>query len=191
LFAYTSPATAAYTAAAASLASSDSADPGSLTLAPLGVSGFYNWQLYAGYTFFNFYEVPNFHNVEDGFDLGVTYYPGGGWIGGEGDLMSTFGAQAGCISKFTLASGGVRFRWQGPHGTQFWVHGLVGGTHFFPQTAYGGQNALGYVMGGGFDVSPAGHRRLALRLGVDAVGTRFFSTYQYSPKVSAGIVFKF
>jgi len=194
LFAEASPNSAdvAFTAVAAVPVSSPGANPAAAQqVSPLGVSGSYNWQLYAGYTFFNFYEVPNFHNVENGFDLGVTYYPGGGRFGGEGDLMATFGGQAGCISKFTLASGGVRVRWQGPEGTQFWVHGLVGGTHFFPQTAYGSQNALGYVMGGGVDVDRAGWRRLALRLEVDAVGTRFFGSYQYSPKVSAGIVFKF
>jgi len=190
LFADASPAGAspAITAVAGDSASSD---PSFQTPAPIGTRGFYDWELYAGYTLFHFYEVPTLHNIENGFDVGVTYYPGGGWIGGEGDLMATFGAQAGCISKFTLASGGVRFRWLGPEGTQFWVHGLLGGTHFFPQTAYGGQNALGYVMGGGMDVSRAGWRRLALRLEVDAVGTRFFNTYQYSPKVSAGVVFKF
>jgi len=193
LFADASPssADAGFAAVAAFPVSSAGADPAAAQLAPLGTRGFYDWQLYAGYTFFNFYEIPNLHNVENGFDFGVTYFPGGGWIGGEGDLMATFGAQAGCISKFTLASGGVRFRWQGPRGTQLWVHGLAGGTHFFPQTAYGGQNSLGFVMGGGLDVSRAGWRRLALRLEVDAVGTRFFNTYQYSPKVSAGIVFKF
>lgn len=150
----------------------------------------YKWQLYAGYTFFNFYEIPNLTNLENGFDAGVTYYPGGGWIGAEGALTVTFGAQAGCISKFTLASGGARVRWSGPEGTQFWLHGLAGGSHFFPQTAYGGQNAFGYELGGGVDIS-AHHRRMAYRAEIDAVGTRFFHSYQFSPKVSVGIVFNF
>jgi hypothetical protein len=149
----------------------------------------YNWELYAGYTFFNFYEVPSITNLENGFDVTVDYFPGAGWIGGEGDLQATFGHQLGCTSKFVLASGGVKLRWAGPRGTQFFIHGLAGGAHYFPQTAYGGPNAFGYEAGGGVDIAHA--RRMALRAEVDAVGTNFFGTYQYSPKVSIGIVYKF
>jgi hypothetical protein len=149
----------------------------------------YNWELYAGYSFFDFYEVPNTTNLENGFDVAVNYFPGAGWIGAEGDLQSTFGHQLGCISKFVMASGGVRLRWAGPRGTQFFIHGLAGGAHYFPQTAYGGPNAFGYEGGGGVDIAHG--RRMALRAEVDAVGTRFFGTYQYSPKFSLGIVFKF
>jgi hypothetical protein len=177
--------------AAAAPAFAASSDPASAQAAPVyGVVEPYSWQLYAGYTFFNFYEVPTLKNIENGFDVEVTYFPHASWIGGEGDLMATFGSQAGCTSKFTLASGGVRLRWIGPQGTELWLHGVAGGAHFFPQTAYGGQNAFGYITGGGIDFS-RGSRRLAYRAEVDAVGTRFFGTYQYSPKVSVGIVFKF
>jgi hypothetical protein len=171
--------------------SSATGEPDPAQAAPVySVRPYYAWQLYAGYTFFRFYEVPTLKNLENGFDVDMTYFPGAGWIGVEGDLMATFGSQAGCISKFTLATGGVRFRWAGPRGTQFFLHGVAGGSHFFPQTAYGSQNALGYEMGGGMDIS-AHHRRMAYRFEVDAVGTRYFGTYQYSPKASAGIVFNF
>ncbi len=34
-------------------------------------------------------------------------------------------------------------------------------------------------------------RKFALRLEGDLLGTRFFQTNQWSPKVSAGIVYKF
>ncbi|MGA9883840.1 MAG: hypothetical protein WBQ34_08990 [Candidatus Acidiferrales bacterium] len=168
-----------------------SSDPAAAQYGPvIGVRAYYNWQIYGEYTFFNFYEVPNLTNLENGFDLGVTYYPHAGWIGFEGNLMSTFGAQAGCISKFSLASGGARLRWPGPRGTQFFLHGLVGGAHFLPQTAYGGQNALGYQVGGGVDILR--HRgRIAFRGEVDAVGTKLFTSYQISPKVSLGVVFNF
>jgi hypothetical protein len=149
----------------------------------------YTWELYAGYTFFDFYEIPNTTNLENGFDVTVDYFPHAGWIGGEGDMQATFGHQLGCTSKFVMASGGLRLRWAGPRGTQFFIHGLAGGAHYFPQTAYGGQDAFGYEAGGGVDVQHG--RRMALRGEVDAVGTRFFGTYQYSPKVSIGIVFKF
>ncbi len=149
----------------------------------------YEWELYAGYSFFNFYEVPNITNLENGFDVAATFFPRAGWIGFEGDMQATFGHQLGCTSKFVLGSGGVRLRWARPKGMQFFLHGLAGGSHYFPQTAYGGPNAFAYEAGGGVDVAHG--RRMAIRGEVDAVGTRFFGTYQYSPKVSIGVVFKF
>lgn len=186
LFADAAPGGAEAAPTAAAYASSDAA----AAQGPiLGVRPTYDWEFYAGYTFYRFYEVPSLRNTENGFDLGVTYFPNAGWIGFEGDLMATFGSQAGCISKFTLPSGGVRLRWVLSSGARVWVHGTVGGAHFFPQTAYGGQNAFAYQMGGGLDI-PHG-RRLAFRIEADAVGTRFFQSYQYSPKISAGIVFQF
>lgn len=176
---------------AASSGANAVADPAPAQNIPvLGVRTNYSWQLYTGYTFFNFYEIPNLTNLENGFDIDVTYYPHTGWIGAEGDLMATFGSQAGCISKFTLGSGGVKLRWQKSMGTQLFIHGLVGGAHFFPQTAFGGQNALGYEAGGGIDLS-RGHRRIEYRAEVDAVGTKFFHSYQVSPKVTVGVIFNF
>jgi len=183
LWAEAAPATAIATAAP--VANPDSfSGPGVLT-----VQTTYLWELYAGYSFFDFFEVPNTTNVENGFDVAVDYFPGAGWIGAEGDLQATFGHQSGCISKFVMPSGGVRLRWAGPRGTQFFIHGLAGGAHYFPQTAYGGQNAFAYEAGGGVDIAHA--RRMAIRAEVDAVATRFFGTYQYSPKFSVGVVYKF
>ena len=167
------------------LASADAAEgPTVLTARPA-----YSWQLYAGYTFFNFYEVPRTTNLENGFDVAVDYFPRAGWIGAEGDMQATFGHQLGCTSKFVMAAGGLKLRWAGPRGTQFFIHGLAGGAHYFPQTAYGGPNAFGYEAGGGVDLAHG--RRMAIRAEADAVGTRFFGTYQYSPKFTIGVVFKF
>ena len=103
--------------------------------------------------------------------------------------MGTFGSQTGYGSTFVLAAGGVKARWAGPRGTQFFLHGLAGHAYFVPQTAYGGQGAFGYEAGGGVDVLRG--RRMAVRGEVDAVGTRLFGTYQYSPKFSIGVVYKF
>ncbi|HVB87748.1 MAG TPA: hypothetical protein VNK23_13900, partial [Candidatus Dormibacteraeota bacterium] len=68
LFAEASPvrADAAFTAVAAAPVAFPEAEPAAAQQGPfpIGTRGFYNWQLYAGYTFFNFYEVPNLHNVE-------------------------------------------------------------------------------------------------------------------------------
>ncbi|MGH9563425.1 MAG: hypothetical protein ACRD3S_18375, partial [Terracidiphilus sp.] len=116
--------------------------------------------------------------------------PHASWIGVEGDLMGTLGSQAGYVSKFALVAGGVRLRWAGPRGTQFFVHGLGGRAHFVPQTAYGGQGGFGSSAGGGVDVLR--HRgRIAYRGEVDAVGTKLFTSYQISPKISLGVVFNF
>jgi hypothetical protein len=170
-----------------SLASSGPAEP------PQGVYGVFQsfeWQAYAGYTFFRFYEVPNITQNMNGFNVSMAYYPRGGWIGADGELVAAFGSQAGVTSKFVLEMGGVRLRWSAPRAVELWVHGLAGGSHFVPQTPYGGQSAFAYEVGGGIDVD-AHHHRMAYRLQGDVVGTRYFGTYQYSPRISAGIVYKF
>ncbi|MDE3170974.1 MAG: hypothetical protein KGL75_12600 [Acidobacteriota bacterium] len=149
-----------------------------------------SFQLYAGYTFFRFYEIPSLTNTENGFDVGLTFFPHAGWIGIEGDMQGSIGHQAGTMSKFAFPAGGIKLRWAGNRGIQVFVHGLAGVAHFLPQTAFGGQNAFAYEAGGGIDIT-RGYHRLGYRAEVDAVGSRFFGTYQYSPKISAGIVFKF
>jgi hypothetical protein len=169
------------------LALSAPADP------PQGVYGVFqdfNFQAYAGYTYFRFYEVPNLTDNMNGVNFSAVYYPRGGWLGPDGELIAAFGSQSGVTSKFASGMGGVRLRHSAPRGLEVWVHGLVGGAHFLPQTAYGGLNAFSFEAGGGVDLTPH-HRRLGYRLQADMVGTRFFGTYQYSPKISAGVVFKF
>ena len=181
---------------ASGLAISDasaSSDPAAQQPPVYGVFQVFNWQLYAGYTFVRFYEVPNVAPNLHGLDFGLVYYPRGRWIGAEGELVAAFGSQpgvCGCTAKFLLAMGGPRFRWSAPRGLELWAHGLVGGTHFLPQTAYGSQSALAYEVGAGIDIG-ANRRRVAYRVGADMVGTRYFSTYQYSPRLFAGIVFKY
>lgn len=86
--------------------------------------------------------------------------------------------------------GGPRFRWQGPRGIELFAHGMAGFSKFLPQTPYGGQISLAYEGGGGVDIGLY-HQRIAYRVQVDAVGTRFFHTNQLSPKISFGVVYKF
>jgi hypothetical protein len=157
-----------------------------------GVFQNYNWQATAGYTFFRFYVVPHPSIVENmnGINLGIVYYPHGKWIGGDGEFTGAFGSINGVSTKFALAAGGPRFRWSAPRGLEIWAHGLVGGAHFSPRTALGSQDAFAYEVGGGVDIG-IHQRRFAYRIQADMVGTRFFNTYQYSPKVSVGIVFKY
>lgn len=148
-----------------------------------------NWQAYAGYTFLRFYEVPGKTVNESGFNTSVAYYFRD-WVAADGEIVAAFGSQAGARTSSVLVAGGPRFRWSARGGPELWVHALMGDSHFTPQTAYGSENGLGFEVGGGVDINTR-HRRLAYRLQADVVGTRFFSTYQYSPKISAGIVFKF
>ena len=155
-----------------------------------GVIKTYNWQATAGYTFFRFYIVPGVTRNLNGLNLGLAYYPGGHWIGGEGEFIGAWGALAGETAKYVQAMGGPRFRWDAGRGLEIWGHGLVGGANFLPQTIFGSQGAFAYEVGGGVDLN-VHQKRWSYRASANLVGTRFFSTYQYSPNVSVGIVFKF
>jgi hypothetical protein len=152
-----------------------------------GVFEKYNWQAYACYTFYRFYLVPKTTLNMNGVNLGVVYYPKGWLIGADGEFVGAWASP----SKLVVGMGGVRGRWSGPRGLELWGHGLVGGTHYLPQTAYGNQSAFAYEAGGGVDIGMHNHGRFAYRVSADMVGTRYFNTYQYSPKVSIGVVFKY
>jgi hypothetical protein len=172
-----------------------SSTPLSLSLAPspapqdvTSVFQTYNWQAYLGYTYFRFYEVPGITENTNGFDINMVYYFKN-WIGAEGDLSATHGTQQDVSSWFAFGGGGPRFRWSARRGLELWAHALVGYSHFTPQTAFGNQHAIAYAFGGGVDLpfKP----RWSLRVGADAVGSQYFSTHQWGPKASVGVVFKF
>jgi hypothetical protein len=148
----------------------------------------YSWQIYAGYTFFRFYELPHITENMNGFDINMVYYFKD-WIGVEGDLSGTHATQNDISSWFAFGGGGPRFRWSARRGLEVWAHALVGISHFTPQTPFGDKHALAYTLGGGVDLpfKP----RWSFRVGADAVGSQYFSTHQFSPKVSLGVVFKF
>ncbi|HEX4073983.1 MAG TPA: hypothetical protein VHX49_01150 [Candidatus Acidoferrales bacterium] len=150
----------------------------------------YNMQIYVGYAFFRFYAEPKFTNDMNGLVLSGVYYPGGGWWAPEGEVTGTFGSTPTCTTKFVMAAGGGRVRWLGPRGIEVWAHGLVGYSNFLPQTALGNHSAFAFETGAGVDLNLR-HQRWALRIAGDMIGTRYFSTGQYSPKVTAGIVVKF
>lgn len=189
------PATPEAPSAAAALPSAPqpSSGPGPAGALPQGVHGVYqnySFQIYGGYTFMRFYEVPSLTQNQNGFNVGGVYYYKSGFVGADGELLATFGTAFGYHSRLAFAGGGPRFRWSGPRGLELWGHALVGGAHLTPRTAYGTQSAFGFVAGGGIDVN-AHHRRIAYRAEADLLATHFFNTYQYSPQVSVGIVFKF
>ena len=158
-----------------------------------GLQGFHPekrpWEIGVGYAFLRFYEVPHTTTNNNGFTFSGAYYIRK-WVGADTEFTDTFGTQAGERSQLLFTGGGPRFRSPTSKALQLWVHGLVGYSHFTPKTPYGSESAIGYEAGGGIDVV-SHHSRVAYRLAADMIGTRLFGTYQYSPKVSAGVVFRF
>jgi hypothetical protein len=170
----------------------NSSSPGAAAPPPQGVQGVfvnYSWQAYIGYTFYRFYVNSNTQENQNGFNYSMAYYFKD-WFALDGEFAATHGNLHGDCSWFLFGGGGPRFRWSAPHNLEIWGHALFGGAHFSPRTAFGNQEAFAYTVGGGVDIN-AHHWRLAYRVGADMVASHFFSTYQYSPKFFAGIVFKF
>jgi hypothetical protein len=181
----------------ASLAPAPMADPASLSLFPpaapkpqdvTSVFQNYAWQAYVGYTFMRFYELPSITKNTNGYNFGIVYYITNHW-GADGEFQGTYLHQAGTDGWFLFGGGGARFRWALPRNMEIWAHGLGGWSHFTPQTAAGNQQAPAFEVGGGLDI--AFKARWSVRFSADCVGTRYFETYQFSPKGSAGVVFKF
>ncbi|HVB86321.1 MAG TPA: hypothetical protein VNK23_06605 [Candidatus Dormibacteraeota bacterium] len=155
-----------------------------------GVMPDYNWQVYAGFSYTRFYEAPGTAANLAGFDFAVAYFPHIRWIAGEGDISATFGSQSGQSADLVTAMGGVKLRWPAESGTSFWAHGLAGTADLSPKTVYGGQHAFSYEFGAGADLAPR-RSRVSYRVEADIVATFFFGTYQYSPKITAGVVYRF
>lgn len=154
-----------------------------------GVYQTYSFEVYGGYTFMRFFEAPNVTQNQNGFNMGAVYYYRSGFVGADGELTAMFGSALGYHSRLAFAGGGPRLRWSGPRGVEAWGHVLVGGAHLTPRTAFGTTGAFGYEVGGGVDINA--HRRFAYRIEADMLGTHFFNTFQYSPKVSVGIAYRF
>jgi hypothetical protein len=149
-----------------------------------------NSEAYVGYTYLRFYALPTLTENTNGFNASIAYYPRDHWYGLDGEIAATFASESGGSSSLFLGMGGGRIRHRALRGTEVWVHGLAGGGHSTPKMPYGGEGAFAFEGGGGIDIG-AHNRRLAYRIEADVVGTRFFDVFQYSPKVSVGIVFRF
>lgn len=159
---------------------------------PQGVQGVfvsYNWQAYIGYTFFRFYVAPGIEENQNGFNYSMAYFLKD-WVALDGEFAATHGNLNGQSSWFLFGGGGPRFRWSAPRNLELWGHVLFGYSHFTPQTPFGREEAFAYEAGGGVDIN-AHHHKIAYRIGADMVASRFFNTYQYSPKAFIGIVYKF
>lgn len=157
---------------------------------PQGVYGVfpsYRYQIYVGYAFLRFYIIPNVAENMNGLDFSVAYYFKDN-LAVDGELAVAVGTYTGQNSEAFLGMGGLRYRH--PVGqASVWIHGLVGEAHFSPLTPFGGEDGLGYEAGGGLDFTPR-RMRVSWRVEADMVGSHLYGTYQYSPKISLGIVFK-
>jgi hypothetical protein len=154
-----------------------------------GVFNKYSWDVYAGYTFLRFYEVPGTVSNMNGGNISAVYYYRD-WLGADAEVAAIYGSQPGQNSWLVFGGIGPRFRYVGPKGIDVWTHVMIGGMWITPQTPYGGQGALAGLAGVGVDLN-AHHRHVALRVAIDGIASRFFNTYQISPKASVGIVYKF
>jgi hypothetical protein len=175
-----------------SFASAANAAPAASPADPQYVQGVYvnyNWQAYIGYTFLRFYEVPGLQQSTNGFNYSMVYYFKN-WFGVDGEFAASRTSQSGINGWLLFGGGGPRFRWSGPRGLELWGHVLFGYSHLTPQTPFGTQSAFAYEAGGGGDLNIL-RSRWALRIGADMFGSHYFGTYQYSPKVFAGVVYKF
>jgi hypothetical protein len=154
-----------------------------------GVFENYSWQAYAGYTFVRFYELPAVAENQNGVNGGITWFYND-WLGVDVEALGVHGTLGGASSWTMFVGVGPRLRMWAGRNLEVFGHTLIGGAAFWPDTPYGSQGAFGYELGGGVDFRP--HRsRFSLRLQGDLLGTRFFQTNQWSPKVSAGLVYKF
>jgi hypothetical protein len=154
-----------------------------------GVFENYAWQAYVGYTFVRFYELPNVAENQNGANASVTWYYRD-WLGFDIEALGAHGTLGGASSWTMFVGAGPRLRTSLGRNLEVFGHALIGGAYFSPDTPFGSQGAFGYELGGGVDLKP-NHSRFALRVEGDVLGTRFFQTNQWSPKVSAGIVFNF
>jgi hypothetical protein len=160
---------------------------------PQGVYGVlqnYNWQAYAGFSHVSFYELPGVTGQLNGFNASIVFYPHSGHWGADGEFVTGFAPQDGINTHLAVGLGGVRFRVDAGRGLEIWAHGMAGGAHFYPQTAFGSQDAFAFDIGAGADLNPH-HRRLGFRAAVDWTPTLFFGTHQYNVRESAGIVYRF
>jgi hypothetical protein len=155
-----------------------------------GVVQDFNFQAYGGFTYVRFYELPGTTGNLDGFNVSLVYYPHAGHLGFDGEFVAAFAPQNGVGTTLDAGMGGGRFRLSGPRGIEIWAHALAGPSHFVPKTPYGSETAFSFEAGGGVDFTPS-HQRLSYRVQADLLATYFFSTYQYNPKVSVGLVYKF
>ena len=162
-----------------------------------------DWQISIGYQFNRFNmpsqtvkgaNVPAFTVNDNGINVSFTRFFRS-WVGLEAESAAGFGSGSApqiASAESVFVGGGPRFALRGHGRFEPWIHTLIGLEHFrFTQTAtaYGSNNSLAYVGGGGVDIHM--NPRTAFRAQFDYLGTRLFSMNQSNWQVGAGVVFNF
>jgi hypothetical protein len=158
-----------------------------------------DWQISIGYQFNRFNmplqkTVPAFTVNDNGLDVSFTRFFLR-WGGLEGEAAAGFGSGSVpqiASAKSVFVGGGPRFAYRGHGRFEPWVHTLIGLEHFrFTQTAtaYGSNNSLAFIGGGGVDIHM--NARTAFRVQADYLGTALFSRGQANWQIGAGVVFNF
>jgi hypothetical protein len=138
--------------------------------------------------------VPAFTVNDNGLDVSFTRLFLR-WGGLEGKAATGFGCGSVpqiASAKSVFVGGGPRFAYRGHGRFEPWLHTLIGLEHFrFTQTAtaYGSNNSLAFIGGGGMDIHM--NVRTAFRVQADYLGTALFSRGQTNWQIGAGVVFNF
>ena len=161
------------------------------------------WQISIGYQFNRFSmpsqtangdTVPAFSVNDNGLNVSFTRFFRS-WVGLEAESAAGFGS--GSAPQIPSAAsifvgGGPRFARRGHGRYEPWGHFLVGLEHFrFTQTAtaYGSNNSLALVGGGGVDIHM--NQRTAFRVQADYLETSLFKLSQNNWQIGVGVVFNF
>lgn len=154
-----------------------------------GVFGESSTQVFIGYTYFRFFELPSTQQNLNGVDVSMAYYlkP---WVAADLEVFDAAGTDSGKTANFVMFGAGPRVRWQTTKGIELWAHVLGGVAHYTPTTIYGYPTGGAYEAGGGIDFGKP-HSRWTYRVQGDLVGTFLFGVHQESARVAAGIVLKF
>jgi hypothetical protein len=162
-----------------------------------------DWQVSIGYQFTRF-TMPSqkigirsqqgFTVNDNGLDVSFTRYLIS-WAGLEANAAAGFGSGSSKNvpdAKSIFVGGGPHFALRGHGRLEPWVHTLVGLEHFrFTQTAvaYGSNNSVAFVGGGGVDLHL--NVRTAVRVQADYLGTDLFKMGQNNWDAGAAVVFNF
>ena len=148
----------------------------------------YAFQGFIGFDYFRFYEAPGIRINMPGVYGSMAYYLTKN-LGVEGVLAGGFGNQYNVKARMSFVGAGARFRYPVGYRIEPFVHADFGHSHYVPQTAFGGQGAIGIVAGGGVDYRL--RRWISVRGEGNVLYSRFFGANQYSPLILGGVVFNY
>jgi hypothetical protein len=148
----------------------------------------YRWQLGLGFAWFHFRSTP-FDADTFGVKTSVAYFLNE-WLGVEGTVTAGFtpATVSGADVNTLVYGAGPKIAWRQKR-WEPWLHGVFGGAHENPQTAFGSHNSYAIVAGGGADYRWNPH--LSFRAEGNYVRTAFFHQSQNNLELAGGAVLHF